>query len=427
VLLEEALGFADAELFFQGEVGAKGEQRGVDVLGADPAVRGDERGAEQHVLELADVAGPGMAGEARQGAGGDPFLPDLGGEGLEEVVRQEGEVAEALAQRRDLDGQHREAVEEVLAELPLGDPVLEGDPGGGDDAGVDLPRLGGADGLDLAVLQGPEQLGLGAHRKLPDLVEEEGPALGRGEGSGVGGDGAGEGALLVAEELRVDELRGERPHVEREERAPGVEAAAVEGLGDELLAAAGLAADQHGGAERGEAADLPREAQHRRGSADHAVQRRLAGEVLGLGRAGGDLDQGATEHEAALPVEGGLRDPGPGDVDPVAGADVAHLELAPLDADLAVAGGDRGVLQAHVDAGGRAEQQRPPLVDDETPGDFPVADLDGPPERRHPPDLADGILIADLRPLLLLHGPSSPRGGSGCVSSNFFHGARPPW
>ena len=57
--------------------------------------------------------------------------------------------------------------------------------------------------------------------------------------------GAGERARLVAEELALHEVGRNRGAVDRDHRPIGALAGAVDGPGDELLARAALAADQH--------------------------------------------------------------------------------------------------------------------------------------------------------------------------------------
>src|SRR5262249_45102492 len=69
-------------------------------------------------------------------------------------------------------------------------------------------------------------------------------------------DGPGEGAPLVAEELRFEELLGKRGTVDRDERLSGARGAVVDEPGDDLLAGAGLARDEDRGLGRGDAADL---------------------------------------------------------------------------------------------------------------------------------------------------------------------------
>ena len=70
------------------------------------------------------------------------------------------------------------------------------------------------------------------------------------------GDGAGEGALLVAEELALQQARGDGRAVELDEGALPARAEIVDGAGDELLAGAGLPADEDGGVGRRDGFDL---------------------------------------------------------------------------------------------------------------------------------------------------------------------------
>jgi hypothetical protein len=67
-----------------------------------------------------------------------------------------------------------------------------------------------ADALELALLQHAQQLGLQVERHLADLVEEQRAAVGELERAGARGDGAGERALLVAEQLALEQVLGAR-------------------------------------------------------------------------------------------------------------------------------------------------------------------------------------------------------------------------
>jgi hypothetical protein len=58
------------------------------------------------------------------------------------------------------------------------------------------------------LLERAQQLHLHLDRDLADLVEEERALVGELEAPGLAADRAGEGALLVAEELALDEVRG---------------------------------------------------------------------------------------------------------------------------------------------------------------------------------------------------------------------------
>src|SRR5262249_60569137 len=78
-----------------------------------------------------------------------------------------------------------------------------------------------------------------------DLVEQDRAAVRGLEAPLAPRVGAGEGALLVAEELALDELAVDRRAVHRDEGPPAAGAALVQRLRDELLAGAALAAHEH--------------------------------------------------------------------------------------------------------------------------------------------------------------------------------------
>ena len=113
-----------------------------------------------------------------------------------------------------------------------------------------------ADPLELAFLEDAEQLGLRLGGQLADLVEEERAAVGQLEPADPAGDRAGERPLLVAEQLALDEARGQGRAVDLDQRLTGPPARGVDGPGDQLLAGAGLAGDEHGGVGGGNAATL---------------------------------------------------------------------------------------------------------------------------------------------------------------------------
>jgi len=79
---------------------------------------------------------------------------------VDEVARQERDVVPALAQGRNVDPDDVEAVEEVRAEPALLNLRLEVAVGRGHHANVDPGRLLVAEALELAVLDGVQQLGL---------------------------------------------------------------------------------------------------------------------------------------------------------------------------------------------------------------------------------------------------------------------------
>ena len=119
----------------------------------------------------------------------------------DEVVDEQAHVLAAVAERRDVNREDVDAIEEVFAEAPglhLGGEIAVRRR---DDADVDLHVLGVAEAPDRLLLQDAQELHLEVERQLADLVEKERPARGLLEEAAPVGDGVGERALLVPEEL----------------------------------------------------------------------------------------------------------------------------------------------------------------------------------------------------------------------------------
>jgi hypothetical protein len=76
------------------------------------------------------------------------------------------------------------------------------------------------------------------------------------------GTGIGEGTTDVAEHFAFKQRRGNSAEVHFDERACGASTVAMDGVGDELLAGATLAGDQHGCIGRSDSADQVQNAQH---------------------------------------------------------------------------------------------------------------------------------------------------------------------
>ena len=99
----------------------------------------------------------------------------------------------------------------------------------------------GADLLQLAGFEEPQQQTLHPQRHLADFVEEDGAAVGHLELALLVAIGAGEAALDVAEELRFEQRFGQAGAVDGDHRARGARAALMDGVRHELLADAALA------------------------------------------------------------------------------------------------------------------------------------------------------------------------------------------
>ena len=252
------------------------------------AARLQRHRALHDVLELADVAGPLVGLERGHGFRREPVdgLLHLAREPGQELFGDEGHVAGAVPKRRQLDGNHVEPVEEVLAELPLGDRPRQVAVGGGDDPDVRGNLLGAADAPELALLQHAEELDLHGRGHLADLVEKDGPAFGDFHEALLGGVRARERAAHVPEQLRFEQRLGHGAAVHRHERPLAPERLLVDGLCHQLLAGPGLTGDQDGAVGAAHRFHQPEDVEHGRAAADDAR------EAL--------LDRGAAQHRVLV-------------------------------------------------------------------------------------------------------------------------------
>ena len=98
---------------------------------------------------------------------------------LQVVLEQRRDLLAAFAERRQVERQNLEAVEQILAEAALGDQLLEVGVGGGDDPHVNLDGVRLAERMNLMVLEEAKQLGLDLDCDVADFVEEQGAAVRR--------------------------------------------------------------------------------------------------------------------------------------------------------------------------------------------------------------------------------------------------------
>ena len=252
-----------------------------------------------HVFQLADVARPAVDAQPGQRAFADPrHLRARGSVAQQHRHRQRCDILAPLAQRREGEGEHVEAIEQVGAEPALGDFGGQIAVDAGDHPDVDLDRLGCADRHDLALLQRAQQLGLERQRHLGDLVEQQRAPVGGAEEALAGLGRPGERAFLVAEQHRLEHRFGHRRAVDRHERTVAARAAIVDEAAQHFLAGSGRAVDQHRDVAVGEAFAQRQDRQAVRIGGDRGARRTQAGEQRGGRNLRGGID--ISQRERAL-------------------------------------------------------------------------------------------------------------------------------
>ena len=137
-------------------------------------------------------------------------------------------------------------VVEVFPEVPARDRGGEVAVGGGDDADVGLLSARAAEALELPLLEHAQELRL--HRRLisPTSSRKSTPPAACSIRPGLAAAAPVKAPLLVAEQLGLQELLGQRGAVQRHERPLGARRGAMDEAGHDLLAGAGLAGQEHG-------------------------------------------------------------------------------------------------------------------------------------------------------------------------------------
>src|SRR5882724_1744015 len=122
---------------------------------------------------------------------------------------------------------------EVLAELAPGHRALQVAVRGGDHPGVDRDRAVAAHTRKAEILEDVQELRLQGQRQLRDLVQVDRAAPRALEQSQLAPVRSREGAALVAEQLRFQELGGNRRAVDLDERSSAAGRACVHSATDE--------------------------------------------------------------------------------------------------------------------------------------------------------------------------------------------------
>jgi hypothetical protein len=189
-----------------------GRHRRRKVLEIDRSLSGQCSGNANRLVEFAYVQRPVVleqrAACARRKAEG-PEVWDAG--------KDDAEIFDAIAQRRQSKDERGKPGEEVTSEFPPPDQILERSVRRGDDAQVELDWTYSAYRQYLVFLQDAQEGGLRRAREVADFVEEQSAVGGAPNEARCVADGTGESAADVTEQLRFEQGGGERGAIDRNE------------------------------------------------------------------------------------------------------------------------------------------------------------------------------------------------------------------
>ena len=257
------------------EIGRKIGKRNCIGIGHD-----DE--ALDGVFELADIAGPGKAFEGAHGVCSDALGLEIvrGAIDLHKIFGEQRNVFDALAKRGDENGDDMDAIVEVFAEASLAYHLFEVFVGGADEAEIHANRFFAAEAREGALFEYAKEFALERGSEGGDFVEEERAIVGELDATFLHGDGAGECAFFVAEELGFHQAFGERGAIHADEGTGAARALRVKRAGDEFFADAAFATNDHVGGSAGHAGDGVEDVAHRVGGANEVAERVFAADFF---------------------------------------------------------------------------------------------------------------------------------------------------
>jgi hypothetical protein len=156
----------------------------------------------------------------------------------------------SLAQRQQAQFHDVQTVVQIFPKVPGTYRGFEIHIGRGDQPHVDFDGLARTDRHHLAFLQYAQQLDLRRKRQVPHFIEKQRAAISRLEPAGLAADCARKRATFVPEQFALDQRLRERTAIHRNEWPVTALAQRMHEPGDQLLAGAALARDEHGGVAR---------------------------------------------------------------------------------------------------------------------------------------------------------------------------------
>ena len=182
----------------------------------------------------------------------------------EKLVHERPDVGDPFAERRHLQRDALDPVVDVGPEAPRLHLVLERTQRRRDEPDVHRDLRRSPDTHEPPVLEKPEQLHLCGERHLSNLVEKEGASCRRLDLAAGSLARAGESALLVAEELALEQSLRNRRAVDGDEGAVMAMREVVKATREDLLSCAALANERHDDVLAGDEPQHPVELAHGR-------------------------------------------------------------------------------------------------------------------------------------------------------------------
>src|ERR1051326_8759500 len=193
-----------------------------------------------------------------------PILPD-------KMRGKQRNVFTAFGKRRYLQWKNIQAVKQILPERSFFDFLPKIPVGSGNDPHIHLDDSVSTEPLDFSLLKDPQKIRLHIERKLTNFVKENRATIRLFEESFAESNGAGEGALFMAEQLTLQQAFTECTAIHHKISFICAGAIPVNGICDVLFAGPTRADDQNRPLARPDPAEYAIDLPHRLTLANHVV------------------------------------------------------------------------------------------------------------------------------------------------------------
>lgn len=163
----------------------------------------------------------------------------------EQVFRESRNVGPAFTQRRDMDFNGVQAVEEIESKCAVQNVLFEVSVCRGNDPHVDGANDGIAKAFDLAVFDDAQQFGLQDPGQVAEFVQKKCTPMRHLEIAWFIGDGPGECAFFVSEKFALEKRFGDCGTIGDDKRALPTRGSLMDTPGQDFFAHAGFAENQH--------------------------------------------------------------------------------------------------------------------------------------------------------------------------------------
>ena len=160
------------------------------------------------------------------------------------MLHQLGNILTTIRQLRQMHPDHIQPVIEILTETVLFNQGLQILVSCSDYSHIHLYRGMSTDPVELTVRQHPQQSGLGLGGHIANFIQEQCAAVGLLKASLTALCGAGKGPFFMAKQFRLNQVMGNRRHIQRDKFRTAARAVFVQSMGNQLLTCTGLTIDQ---------------------------------------------------------------------------------------------------------------------------------------------------------------------------------------